>query len=458
MDMEKKPSVPPASPPRTPGPARSRLRERSWPFMEEWAKLRHTSRFLVRASLLSSHPEKKRSGDALHGAAQVPTGILVHGCHLSADGWEQIVWGRPPHELGRLPHAVLLAWEERATVVVFGTGASEKDGLKESEYTLKYLWDRWSELAHFEPLHRVPLDKAQELMRAVSVIDASTQNTDQEVREGLRVMREKGCHHAVLVSSPTHLPRCLACACKVVEEEPELFEGPIYASPSDTCYQGASSSDVVVVEPPHRGDRDKSLDALKFHELVRRSYGVPKDKKVEFLQKFTDLLEDFGWHKGQFSTAIARLPDTEETRRKLQDILAQDAAQESVRAEAAPLLAELRRRGFRLALLSNAATPSYTHVLQHPELRELLDPDLCFFSCDMGLVKPDVRIFELICSAAQVPKSCALMVGDSLRSDFHGSRSAGLRQVLLDVAGCHADIHPRISSLSELLTLLPEKA
>ena len=43
------------------------------------------------------------------------TGILVHGCHLSADGWEHIVWGQPPHELGRLPHAVLLAWEDRAT-------------------------------------------------------------------------------------------------------------------------------------------------------------------------------------------------------------------------------------------------------------------------------------------------------------------------------------------------------
>lgn len=51
----------------------------------------------------------------------------------------------------------------------------------------------------------------------------------------------------------------------------ELFTGPIYASPSDTCYEGAQASDVVVVEPPHRGDRDRSLDPLKFHELVRRS-------------------------------------------------------------------------------------------------------------------------------------------------------------------------------------------
>ena len=112
-------------------------------------------------------------------------GILVHGCHLSADGWEHIVWGQPPHQLGRLPHAVLLAWEEKATVVVFGTGASEKDGLKESEYTIRYLWDHWAELAEFEPLHRVPLDEAQALMRRIAVVDAETQNTDQEVRKGV---------------------------------------------------------------------------------------------------------------------------------------------------------------------------------------------------------------------------------------------------------------------------------
>ena len=76
--------------------------------------------------------------------------------------------------------------------------------------------------------------------------------------------------------------------------EPELFHGPIYASPSDTCYEGAHASDVVVIEPPHRGDRDKSLDALKFHELVRRTYRVPKERKVDFLKRLEVLLEEYG--------------------------------------------------------------------------------------------------------------------------------------------------------------------
>lgn len=221
-------------------------------------------------------------------------GILVHGCHLSADNWTRIVWGQPPNELGRLPHAVLLAWKKQAKVVVFGTGASEMDGLKECEYTLKYLWDRWSDLSQFEQLKDVPLGQAMKLMRAVSVLDTETQNTDQEVTAALRVFDSQACEQAFLVSSPTHLPRCLACACKVVEQDPTLFKGGIFASPCDTCYDGCSSQDVVVVEPPHRGDRDKTLDDFQFHELVRRSFRVPAAKKRWFLEQIEQLLQECG--------------------------------------------------------------------------------------------------------------------------------------------------------------------
>ncbi|CAE7695110.1 unnamed protein product [Symbiodinium pilosum] len=127
------------------------------------------------------------------------------------------------------------------------------------------------------------------------------------------------------------------------------------------------------------------------------------------------------------------LPDSPGTRQQLKDILERDQAQESVVPEAEIVLRELKERGYALAILSNAATPQYTHVLQHSGLRKVLDPALCCFSFQLGLVKPDARIFDSICEAAGIPKSAALMVGDSLRSDFNGSRAAGVgKQVLLD--------------------------
>ena len=88
-----------------------------------------------------------------------------------------------------------------------------------------------------------------------------------------------------------------------------------------------------------------------------------------------------------------------------------------------------------------------------------------FFSFQLGLVKPDPRVFDRICEAARVPKSASLMVGDSVRtalqtserggggrinftkislrlwherwrSDFNGSQAAGVaKQVLLDPRG-----------------------
>jgi hypothetical protein len=224
-------------------------------------------------------------------------GIVVHGCHLQADSWEDIVWGIPPHQLGRLPHAAHLAWEERAHVkcVVFGTGASTaSDGRLEGQYTLDLLLERMERLREFDAFRTVPLPQLEQLIRRIAVAEVESTNTVEEVRCALRLLSAAACHRAVLVSSPTHLPRCLACACRVEEEEPDLFDGSVWASPSDTSYHNFSASDVVVVEPPHRGDRDHSLDRLPFHEMVKRSYRVSSQKREGFLEEFDKLLKRYG--------------------------------------------------------------------------------------------------------------------------------------------------------------------
>lgn len=178
----------------------------------------------------------------------MPLGILVHGCHLMADDWESIVWGCPPEQLGRLPHAALLAWEERSSLrcLCFGTGASERadDGELEAQYTLRFLFENLARLAEFSAFveAEVDLSKLEVLLRRVCAVDTVSHNTVEEVRQGLMKFSEAGCKRAVLVSSPTHLPRCLACACTVMELQPELFEGSLWASPCDTNYQDTSVS------------------------------------------------------------------------------------------------------------------------------------------------------------------------------------------------------------------------
>lgn len=49
-----------------------------------------------------------------------------------------------------------------------------------------------------------------------------------------------------------------------------------------------------MVEPPHRGDRDRSLDALPLHTMVRRALHVPNERKEEFLTQLDALLRRNG--------------------------------------------------------------------------------------------------------------------------------------------------------------------
>jgi len=228
---------------------------------------------------------------------EASVGLIVHGCHLEADAWDDIVWGCPPDQLGRLPHAALIAWEERSHCrkVVCGTGASRtSDGRLEGEVHVQLLWERFFLLQEFDAFKSIPMGELETLLRRTVVAETTTQNTIEEVREGLRILSSAGCKRAVLISSPTHLPRCLACACRVDAEEPELFHGSVWASPSDTSYHNFSPGDVVVVEPPHRGDRDRDLDSLPFHEMVKRSFQVKASEREFFLRQFNHLLQSFG--------------------------------------------------------------------------------------------------------------------------------------------------------------------
>ena len=117
------------------------------------------------------------------------------------------------------------------------------------------------------------------------VAETASTNTTSEVRAAFDLFSSHGIDRGFLVSSPTHLPRCLACACEAHEQVDDAhdgaaFHGAVYASPSETCYESYHASDVVVVEPPHRGDRNKELDEYPFHSQVRRSFKIKPDQKM----------------------------------------------------------------------------------------------------------------------------------------------------------------------------------
>lgn len=213
------------------------------------------------------------------------TAVLIHGCHLQAKNWENIVWGEPKYNVfGRAARGIKIAIEERAELIYWGTGASEKDGLKESQYTFNYAISHAQQLAEFQgfDIHEIDF-----LIESKSFIDIESQNTTQEVMNAMEMCRGKGVTRLILVSSPTHIARCLQSAERVRAEGG--FESlNILATASDTCFANSTPADVLIVEPPHRGDRAE----IPLHLTLKLAMFARKldDEKA---QKFNDDLFAF---------------------------------------------------------------------------------------------------------------------------------------------------------------------
>lgn len=127
--------------------------------------------------------------------------------------------------------------------------------------------------------------------------------------------------------------------------------------------------------------------------------------------------------------------------------------------DAAPTLAELRRRGFKLGVIAN----------QNPGTKQRLAGwDLLSFfeviaaSAELGMIKPDPGIFEWALHQTDCRPQNTVMVGDRLDNDVAPAKRLGMHSVrLLRGLGAYhepqsAEEEPEytISALSQLLDLL----
>src|SRR5262245_57172290 len=97
--------------------------------------------------------------------------------------------------------------------------------------------------------------------------------------------------------------------------------------------------------------------------------------------------------------------------------------------DVAPALAELKRRGLRLGVVSNFDSRLYD-VLRVCELDRFFDS--VHVSTRVGAAKPDAALFQaaLDCHSVEAREACH--VGDNLREDVEGAMAAGINAVLLD--------------------------
>jgi HAD superfamily hydrolase (TIGR01662 family) len=98
--------------------------------------------------------------------------------------------------------------------------------------------------------------------------------------------------------------------------------------------------------------------------------------------------------------------------------------------DALPTLAEVRRRGLRIGLLSNSARDLDDFVAHHG-----LDVDAVLTSQAHGKTKPHAAIFERMLELLDVDAGDTLMVGDTVEDDVEGAIAVGMQAVLVDREG-----------------------
>jgi putative hydrolase of the HAD superfamily len=121
--------------------------------------------------------------------------------------------------------------------------------------------------------------------------------------------------------------------------------------------------------------------------------------------------------------------------------------------ETQEVLVELKRRQFKLGVISNFDNRAYS-VMRSLEILHFFDA--VTLSSETGYCKPDPEIFDAAVRALGVPASEVLLVGDSLQDDVEAAMRAGLSAVLIDRRNRHKpDLQVRrISSLKEVLQLV----
>lgn len=166
------------------------------------------------------------------------------------------------------------------------------------------------------------------------------------VHTGVLFAAQEGCTRIILVSSATHIPRCVRDACTLWDGQPRMeaqlgggftakdsqtvsdvgqtapeedgegeaehgWKPVILASPCGTSFTDYTPGDVAIIEPPHRGD-DPALTALGLpvdgrsleesfpeglpsrppllHELVGQMIRLPKGEKSACFRRDLDAL------------------------------------------------------------------------------------------------------------------------------------------------------------------------
>jgi hypothetical protein len=232
------------------------------------------------------------------------TGILIHVYHLEAKGWENLVWGDPEYDkLGTLPKLVELLLRESAsepaTTILIYSGPSEKDGLTEGAYTKRYLLEHFEDLWNFPSLNprltKLSSDEVEGLRKRLEgiVVGPVIRNTREEVQHAAIEFQKRGINKVTQLAAASHAPRCVQSQL-IIRNEGFISSDQIWSVvTSDTYFEGTTAEDLLILEPPHRGDDPMAKMNPSAPQVLKAYLELDRFKKQHFIASVEQMLENY---------------------------------------------------------------------------------------------------------------------------------------------------------------------
>jgi putative hydrolase of the HAD superfamily len=133
--------------------------------------------------------------------------------------------------------------------------------------------------------------------------------------------------------------------------------------------------------------------------------------------------------KGDFRAAVAEVLDKWESSTPVDDVMELWRRFEA-EPEVVELIQVLRAAGIGCHLATNQQ--GYRHAIMHDERKYGDWFDQTFYSCDLGVAKPDAAYFETILRTIDRPASSVLFIDDN-ENNVKGARGVGLHAELYDL-------------------------
>jgi putative hydrolase of the HAD superfamily len=203
-----------------------------------------------------------------------------------------------------------------------------------------------------------------------------------------------------------------------------------------------------------------TVDIPIIYRRILKTYGVKASLKAiikahsqcekEFdAEEMAECKEDF-WVKwnSKVLRKISINDNIEFLARKI-DELWWNYAQIEVYDDVIETLCQLRSKGVKVGVVTNAFKKDYDQILQKLNWTDYFDVVVGIDSCNKA--KPDSMIFLYAVNKLDVRPEEAIFIGDSIKHDYEGAKKAGLKPILIDRTAKSSTSVETIRSLNEVL-------